>query len=172
MPEGANDTVRYRISWTTGGFMIGLAALIDILQFLSVFLNAVPGLGIMVGFYLTLLGYCIFSLWFALNNVSFSSGRRAVSKLLTTLTSAVAEFIPFVSALPMTSINVAVVTLLARSEDREEAAEKRGKKEAQMEAYMRRNAQIAAANARLETEAAQMAAAANDNEPEEEARAA
>ncbi len=174
MPQAANDNIPYRINWTTGGLMVGVAILIDTLQFLAVFLNVIPGLGVIVGFYLTILGYCIFCLWFALQRVSFSSGKKAVSKLLTTIVSAVAEFMPFIGALPMTTVNVVVITLRARAEDREEAKEKAAQEAAQMEAYYRQYAQIAAANARLEEEsqAAMLRAAANDTEPEEEVRAA
>lgn len=183
MPQAANDNIPYRINWTTGGLMAGVAILIDTLQFLAVFLNVIPGLGVIVGFYLTILGYCIFCLWFALQRVSFSSGKKrvsfssgkkAVSKLLTTIVSAVAEFMPFIGALPMTTVNVVMITLMARAEDREEAKEKAAQEAAQMEAYYRQYAQVAAANARLEEEsqAAMLRAAANDTEPEEEVRAA
>lgn len=151
-----NGNVR-RIGNFTAALMLIVAFLVDVLQVLLAFLNVIPGAGIMFSFFVSVVAGVLFMLWFGLSNVSYSSGKKAVAKFLTTIASMTIEFTGLLSALPMMSVNVAAIIVLSRIEDAEAAREK--------EAAAARRSAI---EARREEAAARQAA--NDNAEPSEAR--
>jgi hypothetical protein len=153
----ANDNVQYRVPWGIGSLIIGVAIMVDVLQFFAEF---IPGAGLFVAFFLGVLGYAILFLWFALRQVSFATGKKALAKILTTFMSAVIEFLPLLDALPMTTVNTVFVIIWSRAEDRDKAKEDAEKAVAAAEVEMQQAQAYAAQAARMEQQAANENAAA------------
>lgn len=111
--------VRYRVSGVSLGFMLALAAIFDLLQFLL----TLTVVGALFSWLVTAIAVTIYAIWFLLLGVNYFSGRKAASKMIAALTTAVVEFIPLVSALPTITIGVLAIALISRSEDRARGGE-------------------------------------------------
>lgn len=101
-----------RIGNVTAGMMLAGALVLDFIQFLltlSVFLEP-------LSFIFTFLGAITFGLWFTLLGVRYI-GNDGGKKLLIGLGATVAEFIPIINALPVTTAGVFGIIAQSRVED-------------------------------------------------------
>lgn len=103
----------YRISTVVAGLMIGVALLIDGLQFLL----TLTVIGSVVAMVLSAFAWITFVLWFALQGVSYFDRGAAVRGLIL-ISSIIVELIPLINALPATTLGVAALILHSRIEDR------------------------------------------------------
>lgn len=119
MPE-KSDSVEYRVSNTTAGFIIAVALLCDGAQFL---LNFIPAIGQMLSWLITFSALAVFALWFALLGISYFSGKKASSKVLSLLSATVVEMVPIINAVPAITMGVIGVIVASRAEDVEKHRE-------------------------------------------------
>ncbi len=113
-PQGEKRPQRIHI--LIAALMVGLAFLFDVLQFLSTFLNIIPGVGVVVSEYISFVSVIVFGLWFAFQKVSYFDRNGAV-KLIIGIASTVVELVPFVDALPAITLGVLSLILVVRAED-------------------------------------------------------
>lgn len=107
------DTPTQRISGTTAGFMLAVAAILDGLQVLLTIPVIFAPLSILV----TFLAACIFGIWFAILGVSYVSGKNAGLKLFSAAGSLVVELVPLLDGLPTIVAGVSGVIFATRLED-------------------------------------------------------
>jgi hypothetical protein len=110
---------KQRISVVTGIFMIAIAFIIDAAQFLVVF---IPGVDVVLDFFLGILAIMIFGVWFFLLGVNYFSGSKSGTKLATMLTTAIIEAVPLVDALPGLTLGISTLIWATRKEDAEKIA--------------------------------------------------
>lgn len=152
------EKITYRVSFVTAFFMLALAAIIDLIQFL---LNLTVIL-IPLTWLFTALAAITFAIWFLIVGVSYFSGKRAGLKMVASVGSVVAEFVPVINALPAVTTGVVLVIIVSRIEDWERAKEERKKRA--RERKQQAAAQKQAAQALRAMRAKDMReAAANDN---------
>lgn len=124
-----NDEKRERISWTTGGFMIGVALMFDAFQaigsiIMGVAIAATVGAGAPVGIPIMMIFDWMvattagigFWIWFLLLGVNIR-GKRAGALLTNAAISAVIEAVPLLDLLPAITFGVARTIFLVRAED-------------------------------------------------------
>jgi|GEM_PF-4684211 len=112
---GGGEEKQQRISKFTAVLMVSLAVIVDLLQF---FLT-LSGFLMLGSLYMTFLAACIFGIWFALHDISYFSGKKALPKMLAVMGGLVAELLVIINALPITTLSVLTVILLSWAEDRE-----------------------------------------------------
>lgn len=105
----------YRVSWVSGGFILGIAALADIIQFFLALTVALSFLGDIV----TLVAGGIIWLFFLFRGVSPMRGKRSLGRFMGFFVTAVIELIPMLDALPALSLNTWYNIVSSRAEDRE-----------------------------------------------------
>jgi len=102
------------ITKTTAVFMITLAVIFDLIQFLVSLLHFIPVIGNAVAFVgtttITIVASMTFYIWFKINGVSFNTSKRIVSFGGGILT----EFIPILNALPAWTFSVVLVITSTR----------------------------------------------------------
>lgn len=103
----------YRIGTITAGLMIGVAVLVDGLQFLL----TLTVIGSLVAMLVSAFAWITFVLWFALLGVSYFD-RGAATRGLILLSSIIVELIPLVNALPATTLGVVALVIHTRIEDK------------------------------------------------------
>jgi len=108
-------TVTYRIGTVQACFMVGIAIIGDLLQFL-LSLTGILAIGADV---VTFLTESILGIWFMISGVGFMSGKKATSKFLNVIGTTVIELIPIVDALPTLTIGTILLIRASRAEDRE-----------------------------------------------------
>ena len=108
-----NAKKKTHIDWLQGFFLISVALFFDLLSFVPI-----------VNFVSSLFAWLTFSLWFYLRGASFMHPGR----LATAATSAVLEFIPFVSWLPTITAGVIGLIVMVKLEDRMPALKKLNEK--------------------------------------------
>jgi hypothetical protein len=113
------NTVKYRVSGVSLGFLIALAVVFDALQ---IFLTLTV-FGAIFTVLVTFIAAVIFFLSFAILGVSYFSGRKPGLKIATIFTSSVLELVPILSAFPTVTIGVLGIALISRHEDRLAAKE-------------------------------------------------
>lgn len=137
----------YRVPWATGGIILGIAILADLLQVLLALTVALSFLGDIV----TFVAGGIIWLFLMFSGVSFLRGKKSTSRLIGFLVTAVIELIPIVDALPTLTLDTWYNIVSSRSEDRllfkqqqEQYAKQMAAQAAQQEAAARYYAQQAA----------------------------
>ncbi len=113
-PEGPKK--EQRIGILSAIMMVALAFLFDVFQFLATFLNIVPGLGVALCLYISMLSFSAFFVWFALKGVDYLDRNGAV-KLIVIIATTVTELIPLVDALPAITLGVLSLIIITRAED-------------------------------------------------------
>jgi hypothetical protein len=103
-----------KISNITAFFMITVALLLDLLQFLLTLLVLTSPIAELV----TFLALCIFGVWFAIMRVNYFSGRKVGMKVASAFGSAVVELVPILDAVPGITLGVAGVIVATRIEER------------------------------------------------------
>lgn len=106
--------LRYRISWVSGGIILGIAAVADLLQIilaLTVFLA-------ILGDVVTFIAGAIIWLFLMFNGVSFLRGKKSTGRFIWFFVTAVIELIPVLDALPTLSFDTWYNIISSRSEDR------------------------------------------------------
>jgi len=93
-----------RVGSVTGKFMIAIAVLVDITQFLLVL---IPFVGWLLGMVLSIVASFLFGIWFSHHGVSLMSSKRVLGFLGTM----VGEWIPFISAAPFWTCLVAFTVI-------------------------------------------------------------
>lgn len=110
-----------RVGVITAGFMVGIALLFDLLQFLFSMLHVIPFIGtqiaIGVTWFITVLALGIFGLWFTLLGVKYFTGKQVQAKLVALFGPIALELIPLVGALPAITAGVVVLIVISRYED-------------------------------------------------------
>ena len=150
-----------KIGNVTAGLMVACALLVDGLQFLL----TLTVVGSVVASILTPIIAFMFWLWFALMGVQYL-GRGGGKKALIALTAGIAELVPFINALPVTTVGVVGIIATERAEEKKQAHQA-----ARGVANPTRRAQAQARLGRMRTRRAQQAAA-NDNGRESHEEAA
>ena len=112
--HGNTGEKKRRIGTITAVFMVTLAVIIDLVQFL---LNLTVFLAL-ASLYLTFLAASIFGIWFALLGVSYFSGKKSGLKMIAAIGGLFTELVPFINALPATTVSVIAVILISKVEDR------------------------------------------------------
>lgn len=106
--------VRYRVSNVSLGFMLALAVVFDLLQFLLTLTVVGALFTLLFGF----VGFIIYAIWFLILGVNYIQGRKAAAKLGTLIATWVVEFMPLLNALPSMTVGVLLIALISRAEDR------------------------------------------------------
>lgn len=104
----------YRVPWATGGIILGIAILADLLQVLLALTVALSFLGDVV----TFVAGGIIWLFLMFSRVSFLRGKKSTGRLIWFLVTAVIELIPILDALPTLSLDTWYNIISSRSEDR------------------------------------------------------
>lgn len=134
-----------RISLITAVFVIALALIIDLLQ-LFLTITVVGSVASLV-----LGGIVGFVLWltFMLHGVKYT-GKGALQKIGASFGTMVFELVPFIDALPLTTIGAIIIVRQTKKEDKEKrelaAAEARKKQQAAAAQLLAMQAQLQAAN--------------------------
>lgn len=111
--------------------MITVAFLFDAAQFIALFLNVLPGLGVAVGWYIAILGQCLFFVWFLMAGVwGGPAGKGMLERIFITLGMTVPEWVPLLQAIPALTMGVIVMIVLSRMED-EKAAQQASSRQQQ-----------------------------------------
>lgn len=97
MPEKTIEK-RRRVGTVQSALMIGIAIAIDIV---NIILVLVVGIGLVVNRFITIFVFMTFAFWFALNGVSFLTGRMSAQKMVRFFGPAFGEIIPVIGALPL-----------------------------------------------------------------------
>ncbi|PIT96785.1 hypothetical protein COT82_01285 [Candidatus Campbellbacteria bacterium CG10_big_fil_rev_8_21_14_0_10_35_52] len=95
-------------------FMLGVAVMIDIIQ---IFLLFFFGVGLIVNRFITIFAAMTFFLWFALNGVTFLTGKMSNQKMFRFFGAAFGEFIPIIGSLPLWSFGIWFTIKSIRKED-------------------------------------------------------
>ncbi len=103
---------KQRIGNVSAGFMIGVAAIIDLVQFLLTLTAVLVPLAVLCTFF----SATMFAIWFMIYGVKYV-GHDNGKKLLIALASTVAEFVPVINALPATTVGVIGIIVQSRIED-------------------------------------------------------
>lgn len=105
---------RKRIGNMQGALIIGVAGVIDGVQFL---LNFIPFIGWIFVSLLSIFAWMTFWFWFKLNNISFLKGKTALLRLAALSIGGIIEIIPIVNDLPAWIIAVAIMFVVVKLED-------------------------------------------------------
>lgn len=157
--------MQQRIGNVTAGAIIGIALIIDGLQFLL----TLTVVGSVIAAAMTFLAGFGFWLWFSILGVKYV-GKDGSKKLLIGITSLITELIPVVDALPATTLGVVLIIIQTRIEDARTNAGKKVTQRTALAAARAQKMQAARAQradtARADREAAQQErhAPANDND--------
>jgi|CXWL01.1.fsa_nt_gi hypothetical protein len=103
-----------RVGNITAFFMILIAFVLDLVQFLFVW---IPGVDVVVGYLAAFFALCGFGVWFAVLRVNYFSGKRSGAKVLSLFTGTAVELIPIIDALPAITAGVIGIIVSSRSED-------------------------------------------------------
>ncbi|MFQ5754352.1 MAG: hypothetical protein ACE5HI_20415 [bacterium] len=106
---------KQRIGSMQRGLMVAVAATVDIVQILLIFFF---GVGLLVNRFITIFAFMMFSFWFALNGVSFISGRMSVQKMLRFFGTAFGEVIPVLGAFPLWALGIWLTLRSVKKEDK------------------------------------------------------
>lgn len=106
-----------RINNVIAGLMLATAATCDGLQILL----TLTVFGSIASPLITFVALCVFALWFLIYGINYIGGRRAGLKFAAVAGTAVAELVPFINGLPVTTIGVFAVIYASRKEDEENA---------------------------------------------------
>jgi hypothetical protein len=111
------DTSNRRIGNLTAIFMIVIAVILDIIEFVL----AIFGIGLILNRALTFIEYSVFIFWFWMLGVSFTKfdNKHATRRFYWSLGSMILEFIPIIGALPAFTAGVVRTIFTVRAEDRE-----------------------------------------------------
>lgn len=110
------DESKPTISNVTAGIMIGIALIVDGIQFLL----TLSVLLLPLTFLLSFLAAAGFGVWFFL--LGAYSGKGAEKRVLTSLVSAIAEFLPVINAIPAVTLGVVINIALSKVKDIEKKA--------------------------------------------------
>ena len=110
-----NEEKRQRIGNMQGWLMVAVAAAVDIVQILLVFFF---GVGLLVNRFITIFAFMMFFFWFALNGVSFLTGKMSMKKMTRFFGTAVGEIIPVLGALPLWALGIWLTIRSVREEDK------------------------------------------------------
>ena len=110
-----NVSITYRIGMIQACFMVGLCVIADLVQVLL----DLTGILAIASDIVTFIAEGTLGIWFMINGVQFTSGKRAVSKFLTVFGTTIIELIPIVDALPTLTIGTIFLIHASRKEDRE-----------------------------------------------------
>jgi Kef-type K+ transport system membrane component KefB len=113
MPEKTIEK-RRRVGTIQSILMIGIAIAIDII---NIILVLVVGIGIIANRFITLFVFMVFAFWFALNGVSFLTGRMSMQKMFRFFGPAFGEMIPVIGALPLWTIGIWLTLRSVKKED-------------------------------------------------------
>lgn len=109
---------KYRIKMVVTISMISIAVFFDGLQFLATFLNVIPGLGVMVGWFLGALAEIGFAVWFLLLGAWQGPGGKGYAvRLLIMMGTVITELAPLIQALPAITLGVLALIFVVRAED-------------------------------------------------------
>lgn len=106
--------LRYRVPWSTGGIILGIAVLADLAQVLLALTVALSFLGDIV----TVIAEGIIWIFLMFSGVSFMRGKKSTGRLVWFLVTTVIELIPILDALPTLSLDTWYNIVSSRSEDR------------------------------------------------------
>jgi len=113
------ENVTYRIGMVQACFMVGVAVIADLLQVLL----DLTGILAIASDIVTFLAESVLGIWFMINGVQFTSGKRALSKFLTAFGTTIIELVPIIDALPTLTIGTIFIIHASRKEDREKTKE-------------------------------------------------
>lgn len=101
-----------RISSIQAIFMLAVAGVFDLIQFLISF---IPYVGWIISVFLSIFVWLTFYMWFKLNGISFldKGARLAITFFL----GAIIEVIPIINILPGWTLSVVLMLLIIRAED-------------------------------------------------------
>ena len=105
---------RKRIGAIQAMLMLGVAVMIDIIQIFFLFFF---GIGLIVNRFITIFAFMTFFLWFALNGVTFLTGKMYKEKMFRFFGVAFGEFIPIIGSLPLWSFGIYFTIKSVRKED-------------------------------------------------------
>lgn len=109
-----------RIGNITAGLMIGLALIVDSLQFFLSLFAAVEAIGwgvVALAWFVSFLAFIIFGFWFFICRVNYFTGKKAALRLIAVFSTFVLEIMPIIQALPATTAGVIAVIVTSRIED-------------------------------------------------------
>lgn len=109
----ADTQTPHRISTTTAFFMIVVAVLLDLIQFVFTLFVITSLLSELVTFF----ALCVFGVWFAILGVNYFSGKKVGLKLASVFTSAIVELVPLIDGLPAITAGVVGIIVSVRKED-------------------------------------------------------
>ncbi len=137
---------RERISTVTAAFIIAIALILDLVQFLLVLTVVGSVVSVIIGL---LAG---FGLWlvFALHGVKYS-GTGALKKAGATFGTMVAEMVPFLDVLPLITIGAVLIIRQTRKEDKAARQKARADLLAQQQAQYAQAQEMQASVAQQET---------------------
>tara|TARA_B100001971_G_scaffold135384_1_gene125058 strand:- start:359 stop:751 length:393 start_codon:yes stop_codon:yes gene_type:complete len=110
-----NEEKKQRIGNMQGWLMVAVAAAVDIVQILLVFFF---GVGLLVNRFITIFAFMMFFFWFALNGVSFLTGKMSMKKMTRFFGTAFGEIIPVLGALPLWALGIWLTIRSVREEDK------------------------------------------------------
>lgn len=110
----AEAVTPHKISNITAGFMIMLALLFDLLQFLLTIFVVTALLAELVTFF----ALCVYGVWFAIMRVNYFSGNKTGLKAASAFGSAVLELVPVLDGLPGITMGVIGVIAGTRLEEK------------------------------------------------------
>jgi len=113
MPEKTIEK-RRRVGVMQSALMIGIAVAVDIVNMLLLIFF---GAGLIVNRFITIFVFMVFAFWFALNGVSFLTGRMSMQKMYRFFGPAVGEMIPVIAALPLWSLGIWLTLRSVKKED-------------------------------------------------------
>ena len=111
--EIKTKTVR-RIGSMQSMLMIGVAVAFDAVNIL---LFAFFGVGVLVNRFTAIFAFMTYFLWFALNGVSFLTGKKSTQKMVRFFGASVGEAIPVIGSLPLQSLGIWLTLRSVKKED-------------------------------------------------------
>ena len=113
MPEKTIEK-RRRVGAAQSALMIGIAVVVDVV---NIILVLVVGIGLVANRFIAIFVFMAFAFWFALNGVSFLTGRMSMQKMFRFFGPAFGEMIPVIGALPLWSLGIWLTLRSVKKED-------------------------------------------------------
>jgi hypothetical protein len=110
----------HKISNVAAAGMLGVALILDLVQFLL----TLAILTVLVNILITFLAVCIFGIWFAVMGINYFQGRKAGLKVLSSFGATIIELVPVIDGLPGITAGVLGIIVSSRLEERTKSVQK------------------------------------------------